>query len=129
MAHSNQIQEFLLTNQGIGLIDIYTGSGEVLTGSARATQEAGEKASELVRGREVDRRLREQERKRNALETKIAALRAEFDVETEEVHLMAEEEQTRQAVQAEDRLDMAHLRKGSPSAPQAKRLKKKRKGE
>jgi circadian clock protein KaiC len=39
MAHSNQIQEFLLTNQGIGLIDIYTGSGEVLTGSARAAQE------------------------------------------------------------------------------------------
>jgi circadian clock protein KaiC len=125
MAHSNQIQEFLLTNQGIGLIDIYTGSGEVLTGSARATQEAGEKASELARWREVDRRLREQERKKNALEAKIAALRAEFDVETEEVHLMAEEEQTRQAVQAEDRLDMAHLREGKPSAPRALRSKKK----
>ena len=129
MAHSNQIQEFLLTNRGIGLIDIYTGSGEVLTGSARAAQDAGEKASELASRREVDRRLREQERKRNALETKIAALRAEFDVETEEVHLMAEEEQKRQAVQVEDRLEMAHLRKGKPSAPQAKRLKKKRKGE
>jgi circadian clock protein KaiC len=125
MAHSNQIQEFLLTNQGIGLIDIYTGSGEVLTGSARATQEAGEKASELARWREVDRRLREQERKKNALEAKIAALRAEFDVETEEVHLMAEEEQKRQAVQAGDRLDMAHLRKGKPTAPPAKHSKKK----
>ena len=129
MAHSNQIQEFLLTNRGIGLIDIYTGSGEVLTGSARAAQDAGEKASELASRREADRRLREQERKRNALETKIAALRAEFDVETQEVHLMAEEEQKRQAVQVEDRLEMAHLRKGEPSAPQAKRLKKKRKGE
>jgi circadian clock protein KaiC len=126
MAHSNQIQEFLLTNQGIGLIDIYTGSGEVLTGSARATQEAGEKASDLARWREVDRRLREQERKKNALEAKIVALRAEFDVETQEVHLMAEEEQKRQAVQAEDRLDMAQLRKGNPLVPQAKRLKKKR---
>jgi circadian clock protein KaiC len=126
MAHSNQIQEFLLTNQGIGLIDIYTGSGEVLTGSARAAQDAGEKASELASRREADRRLREQERKRNALETKIAALRAEFDVETEEVHLMAEEEQKRQAVQVEDRLEMAHLRKGKPSATPAKRSKKNR---
>jgi circadian clock protein KaiC len=126
MAHSNQIQEFLLTNQGIDLIDIYTGSGNVLTGSARATQEAGEKASEQVRRREADRRLREQERKRNALETKIAALRAEFDVETEEVHLMAEEEQNRQAVQAEDRLDMAQLRRGKPLAPQVMHSKKKR---
>jgi circadian clock protein KaiC len=74
----------------------------------------------------VDRRLREQERKKNALEAKIVALRAEFDVETQEVHLMAEEEQKRQAVQAEDRLDMAQLRKGNPLVPQAKRLKKKR---
>ena len=43
MAHSNQIQEFLLTNQGIDLIDVYTGSGEVLTGSARAVQQAGKR--------------------------------------------------------------------------------------
>jgi len=126
MAHSNQIQEFLLTNQGIDLIDIYTGSGEVLTGSARAAQEAGEKANEFVARREAERRLREQERKRNALETKIAALRAEFDVETEEVQLMAEEEQKRQAVLAQDRLDMAQLRKGKPSSPQALNSKKKR---
>jgi circadian clock protein KaiC len=116
MAHSNQIQEFLLTNQGIDLVDIYTGSGEVLTGSARAAQEAGEKASERASRLEADRRLREQERKRIALETKIAALRAEFDVETEEVHLIAEEEQKRQAVLAEDRFKMAQLRKRAPSA-------------
>jgi circadian clock protein KaiC len=126
MAHSNQIQEFLLTNQGIGLIDIYTGSGEVLTGSARAAQEAGEKASELARRREADRRHREQKHKKKALETKIAALRAEFDLESEELHLMAEEERERQAILAEDRLEMAHLRKGGPSAPPAKRPKKKR---
>ncbi len=49
MAHSNQIQEFLLTNEGIDLVDIYTGTGEVLTGSARAAQEASEKANELTR--------------------------------------------------------------------------------
>jgi circadian clock protein KaiC len=126
MAHSNQIQEFLLTNRGIDLIDIYTGSGEVLTGSARAAQEASEKASELADRREVDRRLREQERKRNALETKIAALRAEFDAESEELHLMAEAEQDRQAVMAEDRLEMAHLRKEKPSDPPVKRSEKKR---
>ena len=127
MAHSNQIQEFLLTNQGIDLIDIYTGAGEVLTGSARAAQEAGEKASELMARREAERRLREQERKRNALETKIAALRAEFDVETEEVQLMAQEEQKRQAILADDRLRMAHLRKGKPSNPRTLSSKKNRK--
>jgi circadian clock protein KaiC len=128
MAHSNQIQEFLLTNRGIDLIDIYTGAGEVLTGSARAAQEAGEKAADLVRQREVERRLRAQERKRNALEANIAALRAQFDVETLEVHLMAEEEKIKQAIEAKNRLDMAKLRKGKTSKPQAVRAKTKKKG-
>jgi circadian clock protein KaiC len=129
MEHSNQIQEFLLTNQGIDLIDIYTGSGEVLTGSARAAQESEEKASELARRHEVDRRLREQECKRKALEAKIAALRAEFDMESEEMHLMTEEERKRQAVLAEDRLEMAHLRKGQPSADRRSARKRRGKGE
>jgi len=128
MAHSNQIQEFLLTDRGIDLVDIYTGTGEVLTGSARAAQEAAEKAKELTAQREAERRLREQERKRNALETKIAALRAEFAMETQEVQLMAEEEQKRQAILKEDRSKMARLRRGKPSAPQALRSKKKTKG-
>jgi circadian clock protein KaiC len=126
MAHSNQIQEFLLTNHGIDLVDIYTGSGEALTGSARAALEAEEKASELARRREADRRRREQESKRKALEAKIAALHAEFDAESEELHLMAEEERKRQDVLAGNRLKMAHLRKKDPSAPRAMRVKKKR---
>jgi circadian clock protein KaiC len=128
MAHSNQIQEFLLTDRGIDLIDIYTGAGEALTGSARAAQEAQEKAAEHARRSEADRRHREQERKRKALEANIAALRAEFDVESEELHLMTEEERIRQAALAGDRLEMAHRRKGPPSAPQAKRSQKMREG-
>jgi circadian clock protein KaiC len=126
--HSNQIQEFLLTNQGIDLIDIYTGSGEILTGSARAVQQAEEKASELERRLESDGRLRVQERKRDALEAKIAALRAEFDAESEELHSMAEEERQKQAVRAEDRLEMAHLRKVEPSAVRRSARKRRGKG-
>jgi circadian clock protein KaiC len=49
MAHSNQIREFLLTDKGIDLVDVYLGPAGVLTGSARATQEAQEKASETLR--------------------------------------------------------------------------------
>jgi len=126
MAHSNQIQEFLLTNQGIDLIDIYTGTGDVLTGSARIVQEAEEEASEHARRSEVDRRLREQERKMKAMDAKIAALRIEFDMESEEMNLMKEEERKRQSVLAEDRLKMADLRKGGPSA--LRRIARKRGG-
>jgi hypothetical protein len=49
-------------------------------------------------------------------------------VETQEVLLMAEEEKKRQAVRAEDRLDMVHLRRGKPAAPQVKRSKRSGKG-
>jgi circadian clock protein KaiC len=41
MAHSNQIREFLITGDGIDLVDVYTGPEGVLTGSARQSQEAG----------------------------------------------------------------------------------------
>ncbi|OPY14538.1 MAG: Circadian clock protein kinase KaiC [Syntrophus sp. PtaB.Bin138] len=116
MAHSNQIQEFLLTNQGINLIDIYTGSGEALTGSARAAQEAEEKVHELAHQHEVDRKRREQERRKRALEAKIAALRAEFDAESAELHLLTEEERKRKAVLTEDRLELTRFRKGERTA-------------
>lgn len=125
MAHSNQIHEFLLTNQGINLIDIYTGSGEALTGSARVAQEAEEKASELAHQHEADRKLREQERRKRALEAKIAALRAEFDAESAELHLLTEEERKRKAVLTEDRLKLARLRKGETSAVRQSSRKKK----
>lgn len=43
MAHSNQIREFLLTDKGVALIDVYRGAGGVLVGSARrSAQEASE---------------------------------------------------------------------------------------
>jgi circadian clock protein KaiC len=39
MAHSNQVREFVLGNQGIDLVDVYrTDSSEVLVGSARASR-------------------------------------------------------------------------------------------
>ncbi len=40
MAHSNQVREFLITDRGIELADVYVGPEHVLTGSARAAQEA-----------------------------------------------------------------------------------------
>ncbi len=120
MDHSNQIQEFLITNRGLDLVDIYTGSGEALTGSARAAQEAQEKALEMERRHEVDRIRRDQERKRNVLEAKIAALRAEFDAESEELDFLGKEEKKRQKIVAEEQSKMKTLRKGKQSANREK---------
>ena len=46
-AHSNQVREFLLTDRGIELGDVYVGPDRVLTGSARLSQESGERDARL----------------------------------------------------------------------------------
>jgi circadian clock protein KaiC len=85
MAHSNQIREFLLTDHGIELLDVYVGAEGVLTGSMRLAQEAREEAQQAEVRREVERKRRLAERKRKVLEAQIAALQAELAAEENEV--------------------------------------------
>jgi circadian clock protein KaiC len=81
MSHSNQIREFLLTDNGIDLIDVYAGAGGVLTGSARLSQEAEERAAALVEEQELERRQRALARLKTAFEAELAALQARFETE------------------------------------------------
>src|SRR4030095_9961606 len=107
MAHSNQIREFLLTDEGIELKDVYLGPEGVLTGSARQSQEAREKAEALLRRQEIEGRQRELERKRDALEARIAAMRKEFEVEAEEARRVLGEDKAREEVIEVDRERMS----------------------
>src|SRR6185503_8401330 len=88
MAHSNQIREFLLTDHGVEIKDVYVGPEGVLTGSMRMAQEAREQAVALGRQEEIGRRRRDLDRKRQALESGIAAQRSRFAVEAEELELL-----------------------------------------
>ena len=111
MAHSNQIREFLLTDHGVELRDVYVGPSGVLTGSARLAQEAQEKAVQTLREQEVERRQLELERKRTALEAQIAALRAEFAVQEIASMKIIGQEQAQEAQLAQERVDMGLSRK------------------
>jgi len=110
MAHSNQIREFLLTEQGVDLLDVYVGADGVLTGSARAAQEAQDKVALQARRQEVERKRRELERKRQALEGQMTALRGEIESMTEEIRTISAEEITREQVLADVRVQMERLR-------------------
>src|SRR6202162_1286583 len=77
MEHSNQIREFLLTDDGLQLLDVYLGPGGVLTVSARVSQEGREKAAGTSRRQELEGRRRELERKRKIFEARMVMLRAE----------------------------------------------------
>jgi circadian clock protein KaiC len=111
MAHSNQLREFLLTDHGIELVDVYLGPEGVLAGSMRQAQEAREKAAALVRQQQSDARLRERGRKREALEARILAMRKELEAEEEEAEHLAQQEAVKEAVLAEDRERMARSRR------------------
>ncbi|MDP4224569.1 MAG: circadian clock protein KaiC [Bacteroidota bacterium] len=95
MAHSNQIREFMLTDHGIKLRDVYIGMEGVLTGSARVAQEAREREIKLLKQQELQFRKLEVERKRKVLEAKIASLRAEFEAEEAESLKIIGSEQAR----------------------------------
>lgn len=110
MKHSNQLREFLLTERGVDLLDVYVGPEGVLTGSSRLSLEAQERAATLAGQQEAERKERDRQRRREALEAKITALRKEFDIEDAEVELLASQETTRQERVSEDRQIMATSR-------------------
>ena len=111
MAHSNQIREFLLTDHGVDLRDVYVGPSGVLTGSARLAQEAQEQAALMIRNQEVERRQIELERKRTTLEAQIVALRAEFAEQEIASMKIIGQEQAEDAQLAQERVDMGRSRK------------------
>jgi len=120
MAHTNQIREFLLTDHGVELRDVYVGPSGVLTGSARLVQEAQEKAVKTVREQEVESRQLELERKRSVLEAQIAALRAEFAVEEVASIKIIGQERAQEAQLAQERTDMGLSRKADVKSSEKK---------
>jgi circadian clock protein KaiC len=127
MDHSNQIREFLLTNDGLRLLDVYVGSEGVLTGSARMSQEGREKAAGTSRRQDLESRGRELERKRQIFEARMTMLRAEFEVEAEVLQRSISESKLLDDELVQDRRQMVRSRaadrsayKKGPSAPVAR---------
>jgi circadian clock protein KaiC len=111
MAHSNQIREFRLSNNGIELLDVYVGAEGVLTGSARLSQEAKDNAEQVMRQQEIKRKQFGLERKRVALEAQVAELRAEFEAEESEALKNINIEKARTERFTQDKSKMAKSRK------------------
>jgi circadian clock protein KaiC len=99
MSHSNQVREFLMSADGIRLVDAYIGPSGVLTGTARLVQEAHEKAAADRHREEAERRIREMARRRSSLERQIDELRASLDATVDE----------EESLRAADRARAGHL--------------------
>jgi len=116
MEHSNQIREFVLTNDGLRLLDVYLGPEGVLTGSARVSQEGREKAVVTFRRQEQETRRRELERKRQIFEARMVMLRAEFEVEEETIKQTISESELLGEEMLQDRGQMVRSREADTSA-------------
>ncbi|WP_016951187.1 circadian clock protein KaiC [Anabaena sp. PCC 7108] len=92
MEHSNQVREFLITKQGVELLDVSLGQGNVLTGSARIIQEAQEQLAANQRQRLLEQTRRELEYKEKLVSTQISALQAELAAEQEEFRILIEQD-------------------------------------
>ena len=110
LSHSNQVREFLLTDHGIELRNVYLGIAGVLTGSARIAQEAQEAREMLQAQQEAERQRSVRERKRKAIEAQIAALQAELEGETQELKQLEDQTNLRTKQLGQERIAMEQSR-------------------
>jgi circadian clock protein KaiC len=116
MEHSNQIREFVLTDDGLRLLDVYLGAEGVLTGSARVSQEMREKAVVTFRRQELETHRRELERKRRIFEARMVMLRAEFEAEEEIIQQTISESELLGEEVVQDRGQMVLSRQADSSS-------------
>jgi circadian clock protein KaiC len=93
MKHSNQVREFVITDKGLDLVDVYLGPEGILTGSAREAQILQEQTGDVLRDYAVTRKDREISRKRRVLEAKISSLQTEFESAEDELNKIYQEEE------------------------------------
>jgi circadian clock protein KaiC len=117
MKHSHQVREFLLTDNGVELVDVYVGTGQVLTGSARFAREAQEKAEARERMQEIDRKQLELEQRRHLLNARITAFQSEFEAEEREVKRLIDQCLSREDLLAKVNEDMARIRRAEKVTP------------
>jgi len=96
MAHSNQLREFVLSDRGIQLRDLYKGTEGVLFGSARMAQESREAGERIRRNEETARKKRELEAKKTVMENEISLIRAKFAREEDEIKVLIGQDVSRQ---------------------------------
>ncbi len=110
MAHSNQVRELLLDDQGIHLADVYTGAGEFRTGSARIAQQGRDQTEAIALQRDRDRQRRLLELRRRDLAAQIQALEAQLATVEEDTASAATQESQQIAASTHEMAEISRVR-------------------
>jgi circadian clock protein KaiC len=120
-AHSNQVRELILSNEGVTLADIFTAGGEVLMGTMRWEKESAERVAAEVaavagklKGVTLDAEQAE-------LEVRLKAVQTELLAKQIEKTLLARTTASRKAEVLRGTVRMRELRSGDVAAPNSKR--------
>lgn len=119
-AHSNQVRELILSDEGVTLADIFTAGGEVLMGTMRWEKESAERvASEVA---EVAGKLKRVtlDAQQAELEVRLKAVQTELIAKQLEKTLLARTTASRKAEIVRGRARMRELRGGDAAAPKRK---------
>ena len=111
MHHSNQVREFILTSDGIELVDVYLGQQNFLTGTARAAQQAQEKLDKLSRNQEFERKKLRLEQRQSLVQAQIRSLEIQLAIEQAELENFNQQEDTTQQILTDSKIQMSALRK------------------
>jgi len=112
MAHSNQMREFVLSDAGIDLVDVYLGADGVLTGNARLAHAAQEHANAELQRRDHERSLVRRASTQKAIEAQIAALNAQSQAEEAEAKFAMAQDSWQETNSRQNNAAMAQRRSG-----------------
>jgi circadian clock protein KaiC len=111
MAHSNQMREFQLSDQGVRLEDVYVGPGEVLTGAARLLQEARDEARILAEQLAAQQRERDLQQEQAGLRVQSDAVAKRLEGIESELSLARKRDAERRQATTKERGELARARK------------------
>jgi circadian clock protein KaiC len=119
-AHSNQVRELILSDEGVTLADIFTAGGEVLMGTMRWQKESAERVANEVA--EVAGKLKRVtlDAQQAELEVRMKAVQTELIAKQVEQTLLGRTTASRKAEIMRGRVRMRELRGGDAAVPRRK---------
>ncbi|MEO8464202.1 MAG: circadian clock protein KaiC [Gammaproteobacteria bacterium] len=119
-AHSNQVRELILSDEGVTLADIYTAGGEVLMGTMRYEKESAERVAKEVAEVAEQLDLVRLNAEEAVLEVRAKSLQTELAAKQVEKTLLTRTRESRERENARGRNRMRELRGADPTIPDPK---------
>jgi circadian clock protein KaiC len=111
-AHSNQVRELILSDEGAELTQVYTAGGEVLMGTMRFEKEASEAETKRRLEEETEQKVQELKRKQAESQVRMQTLKQEIEVQGHELARLEREAERRSHQQVENAEEVRRRREG-----------------